>query len=148
MVLFYLFFNKNFNLFGCDPTIKKFKKYYRKDINQLEDFFSADLFKDIKFSLITSISMFYDLPKPLEFAKQIFSILKINGIWHIELSYMPMMIKNTSYDTICHEHLEYYSLKSLKFLLDKANLKIINLSFNQINGGSIELDIAKKKIKI
>ena len=55
-----------------------------------------------------------------------------------------MMIKNTSYDTICHEHLEYYSLKSLKYLLDKAKLKIINLSFNQINGGSIELDIAKK----
>ena len=52
--------------------------------------------------------------------------------------------KNTSYDTICHEHLEYYSLKSLKFLLDKASLKIVNLSFNQINGGSIELDIAKK----
>ena len=92
--------------------------------------------------------MFYDLPKPLEFAKEISSLLRNNGIWHIELSYMPMMIKNTSYDTICHEHLEYYSLKSLKFLLDKANLKIVNLSFNQINGGSIELDIAKKKIKI
>ena len=144
---FLSFFSKNFNLFGCDPTIKKFKKYYRKDIHQIENFFSANLFKNIKFSLITSISMFYDLPKPLEFAKEIFSILKNNGIWHIELSYMPMMIKNTSYDTICHEHLEYYSLKSLKFLLDKANLKIVNLSFNQINGGSIELDIAKKKSK-
>lgn len=55
------------------------------------------------------------------------------------------MIKSTSYDTICHEHLEYYSLKSLKYLLDSANLKIINLSFNQINGGSIEPDIAQKK---
>ena len=89
--------------------------------------------------------MFYDLPDPLNFAKEIHSILNNKGIWHIELSYMPMMIKNTSYDTICHEHLEYYSLKSLKNLLDRADLKIINLSFNQINGGSISLDISKKK---
>ena len=143
---FLSFFNKNFNLFGCDPTIKKFKKYYRKDINQLEDFFSADLFKDIKFSLITSISMFYDLPKPLEFAKQIFSILKNNGIWHIELSYMPMMIKNTSYDTICHEHLEYYSYNSLKYLFEKNGLKIFKMSENKINGGSYRI-YCKKNIK-
>ena len=92
--------------------------------------------------------MFYDLPDPLNFAKEINSILHKDGIWHIELSYMPMMIKNRSYDTICHEHLEYYSLKSLKFLLDKAGLKIINLSFNQINGGSIEVDVAKNKSKL
>ena len=139
------FFNKKFNLFGCDPTIKKFSHLYRKDISKLPFFFSSKLFKNKKFNLITSISMFYDLPDPLDFAQQIQSILNDKGIWHIELSYMPMMIKNTSYDTICHEHLEYYSLRSLKYLLDSANLKIINLSFNQINGGSIELDIAKKK---
>ncbi len=144
---FLSYFNKSKKLFGCDPTIKKFSKYYRKDINQIPNFFSANLFKDKRFDLITSISMFYDLPDPLNFAKEIHSVLSSNGVWHIELSYMPMMLKNLSYDTICHEHLEYYSLRSLKFLLDKANLKIINLSFNQINGGSIALDIAKKKSK-
>lgn len=144
---FLSYFNKNFNLFGCDPTIKKFSRYYRKDINQTPNFFSSDLFKDKKFNLVTSISMFYDLPDPYKFAKEINSILDKNGVWHIELSYMPMMLKNISYDTICHEHLEYYSLKSLKYLLDKAGLKIISLAFNQINGGSIELDVAKKKSK-
>jgi hypothetical protein len=60
---------------------------------------------------------------------------------------MPSMLNNSSYDTICHEHLEYYSVKSLKYLMDLANLKIINISFNQINGGSISLDVAKKKSK-
>ena len=144
---FLSYFNKNFNLFGCDPTIRKFSRYYRKDIKQMPNFFSGDLFKDKKFNLITSISMFYDLPDPSKFAKEINSILDKNGVWHIELSYMPMMLKNISYDTICHEHLEYYSLKSLKYLLDKAGLKIISLAFNQINGGSIELDVAKKKSK-
>ena len=144
---FLSFFNNKFKLYGCDPTIKKFTKFYRKDINQIPSFFSSKYFENKKFNLITSLSMFYDLPDPLDFAQQIYSILHEKGIWHIELSYMPMMIKNTSYDTICHEHLEYYSLKSLKYLLDMANLKIVNLSFNQINGGSIELDIAKKKSK-
>ncbi len=144
---FLSFFNSKFKLFGCDPTIKKFSSYYRQDINQLPFFFASKLFKNKKFNLITSISMFYDLPDPLSFAKEIKSVLAETGVWHIELSYMPMMIKNRSYDTICHEHLEYYSLKSLKYLIDEAGLKIINLSFNQINGGSIEIDVTKKKSK-
>lgn len=141
------FFKKNLKLFACDPTIKKFKKYYRKDINLTPDFFSAERFKKSKFDLITSIAMFYDLPDPIKFAKEINNVLTDNGIWHIEMSYMPSMLNNNSYDTICHEHLEYYSIKSLKYIMDLANLKIINISFNQINGGSISLDVAKKKSK-
>ena len=89
--------------------------------------------------------MFYDLPDPLMFARDIESILKNDGVWHIEMSYMPSMIKKNSYDTICHEHLEYYSIKSLSYLMKKANLKIINVSFNEVNGGSISLDVAKNK---
>jgi len=144
---FLSFFNKNLRLYGCDPTINKFKKYYRKDIQLISDFFSAKNFKNQKFQLITSIAMFYDLPDPLKFANDIKKVLSKNGIWHIEMSYMPSMLNNSSYDTICHEHLEYYSVKSLKHLMDLANLKIINISFNQINGGSISLDVAKKNSK-
>ena len=88
--------------------------------------------------------MFYDLPDPFKFAKDVKSILDDNGIWHIELSYMPLMLNMNSYDTICHEHLEYYSLKSLKYLMDMVGLKIIKISFNDINGGSIAIDVAKK----
>ncbi len=144
---FLSFFNKNLQLFACDPTIKKFKRYYRKDIKLTPDFFTAEKFKNLKFNLITSIAMFYDLPDPLKFANDINSVLANNGIWHIEMSYMPSMLNNSSYDTICHEHLEYYSVKSLKHLMELANLKIINISFNQVNGGSISLDVAKKKSK-
>ncbi len=144
---FLSFFKKDLKLFGCDPTIKKFKKHYRKDIKLVPDFFSYEKFKNKKFELITSIAMFYDLPDPLKFANDIKKVLSDNGIWHIEMSYMPSMISNSSYDTICHEHLEYYSVKSLKYLMDLANFKIINISFNQINGGSISLDVAKKESK-
>jgi len=144
---FLSFFKKNLRLFGCDPTIKKFRKYYRKDINLIPDFFSAEKFKKQKFNLVTSIAMFYDLPDPLKFTNDIKNVLTNDGVWHVEMSYMPSMLNNSSYDTICHEHLEYYSLKSIKYLMDLANLKIINISFNQINGGSISLDIAKKNSK-
>ncbi len=142
---FLKFFSNTNKLYACDPTISKFKKHYRKDIKLINKFFTYKYFKNKKFNLITSIAMFYDLPNPLKFAKDVNKLLDYNGVWHIELSYMPSMIKMNSYDTICHEHLEYYSLKSLKYLMDKVSLKIINISFNDVNGGSISLDIAKKK---
>jgi hypothetical protein len=147
-------FLKNFNnkiLIGIDPTIKKFGKFYRKDIIQIDDFFSLDLIKkklkNKKVKLITSISMFYDLENPLKFAEEIYEALDKNGDWHFEQSYMPSMIRSYSYDTICHEHLEYYSLKSLKYILDKVGFKIIDLEFNDINGGSFALTVAKEKSK-
>ena len=58
------------------------------------------------------------------------------------------MLNSRSYDTICHEHLEYYSLRIIKFLTNLSNLKIVNISFNQINGGSFSLDIAKNSSSI
>ena len=91
--------------------------------------------------------MFYDLPDPIKFVEDIYNCLDKDGIWHLEQSYMPAMIRNFSYDTICHEHLEYYSLKSIKFILDRVGFKIIDLEFNDINGGSFALTVAKKNSK-
>ena len=141
---FLKFFSNKNNLFACDPTIFKFKKHYKKNIKLITKFFSSKHFKSKKFNLISSIAMFYDLPDPLKFARDVKSILDDNGIWHIELSYMPLMLNMNSYDTICHEHLEYYSLTSLKYLMEMVGFKIIKISFNDINGGSIAMDVAKK----
>ncbi len=148
---FLSFFNKKYKLIGVDPTISKFKKDYEKHIIQIEDFFSGSvLSKHLvkrKAKLITSISMFYDLENPLSFAKEVYNNLDKEGLWHLEQSYMPSMIKNISYDTICHEHLEYYSLKSIKYILDRANFKIIDIQLNKVNGGSFSLTVAKKDSK-
>ena len=137
-----------YNLVGIDPTILKFKKYYPKEIKKVSNFFSkknlSKIIQNKKAKLITSIAMFYDLPDPKSFAKEIYSLLDDNGVWHLEQSYSGHMLKNLSYDTICHEHLEYYSLKSIKYIFDKANLKIIDIKFNKINGGSFALTVAKK----
>jgi hypothetical protein len=143
--------SKKNKLIAVDPTIKKFKKFYKKNIIKVSNFFSfagvEKHLKNKKAKLITSIAMFYDLPKPVLFAKQIYKTLEDEGVWHFEQRYSGYMIKNLSYDTICHEHLEYYSLYSVKKILDAVNLKIIDVSFNNINGGSFALTVAKKNSK-
>ena len=147
---FLSFFSNKLKLIGVDPTIKKLSSYYRKDIVKIPNFFSALEFKKKitkKVKVVTSISMFYDLENPIKFAEDIHEVLDKNGIWHLEQSYMPMMLKNNSYDTICHEHLEYYSLKSIKYIFDKVGFKIIDLEFNDINGGSFSIVVAKKNSK-
>ena len=143
--------SKKNKLIAVDPTIKKFNKFYKKNIIKVPNFFSfrdvEKYLKNKKAKLITSIAMFYDLPDPVFFAKQIYKTLADEGVWHFEQSYSGYMLKNLSYDTICHEHLEYYSLYSIKKILDSANLKIIDICFNNINGGSFALTVAKKNSK-
>jgi hypothetical protein len=103
---------KGLRRIGIDPTGKKFAQYYPTEITLVPAFFSADAFHSVEkkpATIVTSIAMFYDLESPVSFARQIESILADDGVWHFEQSYMPSMLRMNSYDTICHEHLEYYS---------------------------------------
>src|SRR3990167_1843097 len=140
---------KEVKLIGFDPAANKFKKFYRSDIDLIVEFFSNVTFNKKfprkKAKIITSISMCYDLERPLEFVKQINSILADDGIWHLEQSYLPSMINSNAYDTICHEHLEYYNLKQIKWMTDRVGLKIIALEKNDINGGSFAISVAKNE---
>jgi hypothetical protein len=90
-----------------------------------------------KFDIITAIAMFYDLESPVEFARSIAAHLAPQGIWVFEMSYMPTMLKKGSYDTICHEHLEYYSLAVIERILSMAQLKLVKAELNDSNGGSL-----------
>ena len=137
-------------MIGIDPTSKKFRKFYRNDIKIVPKFFSKKNYEKIskkKAKIVTSFSMFYDLPRPLEFAKDVYEILDEEGIWLLEQSYLPSMIKARSFDTICHEHLEYYSLKTIKWIADKIGFKIIHFKLNDVNGGSFQIILGKKNIK-
>lgn len=131
-----------YKLYGVDPTAKKFLDFYRDDINILSDFFSFDLLEKHSISkakIITSFSMFYDLEDPIGFAELIKKSLHQDGLWVFEQSYLPFMIETNSFDTICHEHLEFYSLKQIDLILKNAGLKIVDLEFNNVNGGSISI---------
>ncbi|MEG4443641.1 class I SAM-dependent methyltransferase [Microcoleus sp. AT9_B5] len=130
---------QNFIKFGVDPS--DVAQEITGDITAIQDIFpSEELTKVLqgeKFDIITSIAMFYDLEDPVSFCKEIKKSLAPGGLWVFEMSYMPSMLKMNSYDTICHEHLEYYSLAVLEYILKQADLKIVDAVLNDINGGSI-----------
>lgn len=133
---------------GIDPTGKKFKEFYTGDIALIPDFFSAALlaasFPNKKAKIVTSIAMFYDLETPMAFVRDIESVLADDGVWHFEQSYMPSMLRTNSYDTICHEHLEFYSFKVVKNMLEACGLRVIDVQMNAINGGSFAVTACKK----
>jgi len=135
------------NRVGIDPTGAKFALYYPDDVKLVPDFFSASAYASTgarPANIITSIAMFYDLDDPIAFAQQIAQCLAPDGIWHFEQSYMPSMLRLNSYDTICHEHLEYYSLGVVRLILEAAELKIVDVVMNNINGGSFAVTAAHK----
>jgi hypothetical protein len=128
---------------GMDPTIIKYKDLYPADVITVPDLFSAASFENVcpgrKAKAISTIAMLYDLPDPAGFAKEIREVLADDGYWHIEVSYGPWMLDSGAFDAVCHEHVEYYSLKTLKKILDGAGFKISDISFNETNGGSISI---------
>lgn len=133
---------------GIDPTGLKFKEFYTNEISLIPTFFSASAFnKDFpieKAKIITSIAMFYDLENPIAFVEDIEKCLTDDGIWHFEQSYMPSMLRTNSYDTICHEHLEFYSFKVVKNLLESCGMRVIDVHMNAVNGGSFAVTACKQ----
>ena len=145
------YYSSNCKRIGVDPTGIQFKEYYG-GIDLIPTYFTYDNFRNVYPTLlckvVSSISMFYDLPDPVQFAKDIYDILETDGIWTCEQSYMPTMIKTNSIDTICHEHLEYYALTQIKRIADMANFKIIDVKFNDCNGGSFRIYFAKQESRL
>lgn len=130
---------KEFRKFGIDPS--DICQEIEGDIKVMKDVFpSATLVRQLdgrKIDVVTSIAMFYDLEDPIGFAAAVRDILSEDGIWIFEMSYMPTMLEKNSYDTICHEHLEYYSLSVIEYILRRVNMKLFRVELNEINGGSI-----------
>ncbi|WP_445755999.1 methyltransferase domain-containing protein, partial [Polaribacter sp.] len=137
-----------YQLIGVDPTGLKFSEYYTPDIKLIPNFFSAQILQNLlptkSAKVITSFSMFYDLEDPVTFAQEIEACLHKEGLWIFEQSYLPAMLRTNSFDTICHEHLEFYTLKQINWIAEKAQLKIIDVEFNDVNGGSFSITVAKK----
>ena len=135
------------DLLGIDPTAAKFRSYYKPGIGLCADFFSAETLRRERpgksVRILTSFSMFYDLEAPLAFMQDVHDILADDGVWVFEQSYMPAMLAAKSYDTVCHEHLEYYALKQVKWMADRIGLVIVDIEFNDVNGGSFSVTAAK-----
>lgn len=132
----------NLTLLGIDPSdVTRYA--VAKGYEVINDFFSrrvlTERFPNRKARVVTSIAMFYDLEQPGEFVAEIARCLDDDGIWVSEFSYMPTMLEKSSFDTICHEHLEYYSVAVIERLLGEAGLEIVRAELNDVNGGSIRI---------
>ena len=129
-------------LLGVDPSdVTRYA--VAKGYEVINDFFSERTltarFPGRKARVITSIAMFYDLEQPGDFVADIARCLDNDGVWVSEFSYMPTMLEKASFDTICHEHLEYYSLAVVERLFEEHGLEVVRAELNDVNGGSIRL---------
>ena len=144
------FLQKGAKLIGVDPTANKFRNFYDPSIQIIADFFPTREIREseVKAKLISSIAMFYDLPDPIDFARAVKNNLHTEGVWHFEQSYLPEMLNTVSYDTICHEHLEYYTLGVIEKILLEVGMKAIDAQLNATNGGSIAVTAAHADSKM
>lgn len=141
------FINKDIVRIGFDPNDYKEESQKHADII-INDYFNLKGYQKTKYGknkakIITSIAMFYDIEKPHDFVNDVYEILDKNGLWIIQMSYLPLMVQQLAFDNICHEHVEYYSLSALKYLLDQHKMKIVDCHVNDINGGSFRIFIRK-----
>ena len=135
------------DLLGIDPTGAKFRQYYKPHVDLCADFFTADTLRRARpgkrARVLTSFSMFYDLEAPMAFMRDVHDVLADDGVWVFEQSYMPAMLAALSYDTVCHEHLEYYALGQIKWMADRVGFVLVDVEFNDVNGGSFSVIAAK-----
>lgn len=135
------------DLLGIDPTAGKFRQYYPDHVDLVADFFSAAVVRESRpgkqARVVTSFSMLYDLESPLQFMREVHEVLADDGVWVFEQSYMPAMLEMNAYDTVCHEHLEYYALRQVKWMADRVGFTIVDIEFNDVNGGSFSVTAAK-----
>ena len=139
----------NIRKLGIDPAEDSFVAESSKVADEIiQDYFTAESysrsqFKDEKASIVTCIAMFYDLDEPIEFLNDVHSVLEDDGLFVLQMSYTPLMIEQLAFDNICHEHVYYWSLFSIKRLLEDANFQIVDCQLNDVNGGSFRI-YAKK----
>ena len=141
------FYKKNIVTFGIDPILNKYEKLYKNINFKVSDFFSSNQIKKKtkkKFKIITALSVFYDTEDPNRFLKDVKILLKKDGIFLLEFADLASIIKNKMFDTICHEHLEYYSTKVIINLCKKNGLKVFDIKSNEINGASKQYYISHK----
>lgn len=135
------------DLLGIDPTAAKFRRFYKAHVDLCADFFSAATLQALRpgkpVRILTSFSMFYDLETPMAFMQGVHDVLADDGVWVFEQSYMPTMLAALSYDTVCHEHLEYYALRQIKWMADRVGFTLVDVEFNDVNGGSFSVTAVK-----
>ena len=140
------YYSKKFKTIGCEPAKNLVNELKKNCSHVLNDFWSYKGLDNIlkkkglkKPKIITAIGMFYDLENPNKFIEDSALALDNNGIFIAQLMCLKSMIEKNDLGNICHEHIEFYSLKSLKYLFERNGLEIFKIEENDINGGSYRI---------
>ncbi len=129
---------------GCEPALNLAAEARQGTDEIISDFFPNHTLRGARFRVITSIAMFYDLEDPNAFVAAVAGALAEDGVWVIEMHYLPFTIARNAFDAICHEHLEYYSLASLEPLLSRHGLAVSGAETNDVNGGSLRVSVTHR----
>ena len=139
------YFPDNLNRRGIEPAENIDWSNVANDIVIVNDYFTRDAVVravgDNKVKAFTSCAMFYDIDDPNAFIATIKEFLHSDGVFCIQLSYLPAMLRNINFYDICNEHLEYYSLNTLQYLMNRHGLEIYDAEENDVNGGSVRVMI-------
>jgi SAM-dependent methyltransferase len=142
---------KNIYRIGIDPADETFTNEAKQHADKVvRDYFSVEAYPagTPKADIITCIAMFYDLDDPRPFLTDAYSVLNDDGVFILQMSYTPLMLAQTAFDNICHEHIYYYSLESITKLFNSCGFQIMDCQLNDVNGGSFRIyamkDVANK----
>ena len=140
---------KNMIKVGVDPADNTYTCESKQVADLIiQDYFNEKSYKNSKFGdkkvkIVTTIAMFYDLHDPISFLKDVYNIMEDNGLFVLQMSYTPLMLKQLAFDNICHEHVYYYNLTNIKSLLKQVGFDVVDCQLNDVNGGSFRVYIRK-----
>ena len=142
-------FPKNLNRIAVEPAKNIDWSNVEKSITIVNEYFSKDIVLKAsggkKAKIVTATAMFYDFDDPNIATKDIKAILDDDGVCVIQVSYLLDTIKDMNFYDVVHEHLEYYSLKSINYLMENNGLTVIDASTNFVNGGSLRILVTHKE---
>lgn len=124
---------------GVDPAQNLAASAYAACDIFVNDYFEASLVVLPPAKVITSIAMFYDLNEPGKFVRKIADVLRRDGIWVMQMTDLVRMLRANAFDSICHEHVCYYSLAIFRNLVAEYDLEVFDVEFNDTNGASIRV---------
>ena len=130
---------------GVDPASDKFAAAAREHADAImqEPFTLSTAGRIVseygQANVVTCIAMFYDLMDPTDFLDGINHLLAMDGVLVLQMSYTPLMLTQLAFDNICHEHARYYTMYTLKNVLEDAGFKIMDVQLNDTNGGSFRV---------
>jgi len=135
---------------GFDPAENLLPLSSRVADHVVPSYFEAESFRSVatlegrRPKAITSIAMFYDLDEPQRFVADVKAVMHTQGVWIVQMSYLPLMLSQNEVGNICHEHLEYYSLLSFEYLLNLHELEVVDVELNAVNGGSLRAYVRRR----